>query len=88
MNVIGFLDGVSLHSECSSEALEQNSMNNGYHCDTMVNSIMVFAADGKVILCALNSPDSCHDGSICTNILPILCERIGVFKNCADQGFP
>ena len=40
-DVIGFLDGVSMHSKCSSEVLEQNSMYNGYHCDTMVNNIIV-----------------------------------------------
>ena len=87
-DVIGFLDGVSLHSECSSDTLEQNAMYNGYHADTMVNNIIVYGADGKVIMCALNFPGSSHDGSLCTNILPILCERIGLFKICVDEGFP
>ncbi len=87
-DVIGFLDGVSLHSECSSDTLEQNAMYNGYHADTMVNNIIVYGADGKVIMCALNFPGSSHDGSLCTNILPILREKIGVFKICVDQGFP
>ena len=53
-DVIGFLDGVSLHSECSSEALGQNSMYNCYHCDTMVNKLIVYAADSKVILYTLS----------------------------------
>ena len=86
-DVIGFLDGVSLHSECSSDTLEQNAMYNGYHSDTIVNNLIVYGADGKVILCALNFPGSSHDGSLYTNILPILRERIGVFKICIDQVF-
>jgi len=80
---IGFLDGVSLHCKCSSKTFEQNAMYNGYHSDTMVN--IVYSTDGKVILFALNFPGSCHDGSICTNILPILHERIGVFNICVDR---
>ena len=38
-DVIGFMDGFLLTSECTSEMLEQNSMYNGYHSDTMVNNL-------------------------------------------------
>ena len=88
IDVIGFMDGVALHSQCTSETGEQNSMYNGYHSDTMVNNVIVYGANGKVILCAINFPGSTHDGSICANILPIIRERIGVYKICVDQGFP
>ncbi len=47
-DVIGFMDGVALHSECSSEITQQNSMYNGYHSDTMVNNVIAYGADGKV----------------------------------------
>ncbi len=47
-DIIGFLDGLSLASECSSEVIEQNSMYNGYHSDTMVNNIFAYGPDGKV----------------------------------------
>ena len=64
-DVIGFMDGLSLHSECSSNAVEHNAMYSGYHSDTMVNNIFAYAANGKVFLCGLNFPASNHDGSIC-----------------------
>ena len=38
-DVIGFMDGLSLHSECSPDTFEQNAMYNGYHSDTMVNNV-------------------------------------------------
>ena len=76
-DVIGFMDGLSLHSECSSDNLEQNAMYNRYHADTMVNNVFAYGADGKVVLCGLNFPGSCHDGSITANLLPIIIEKIG-----------
>ena len=51
-DVIGFMDGLSLHLECSSENLEQNAMYNGYHSGTMVNNVFAYGADDKVFLCA------------------------------------
>jgi hypothetical protein len=44
-DVIGFMDGVSLTSECSSEPVVQNSMCSGYHSDTMVNNLLAYAPD-------------------------------------------
>ena len=76
-DVIGFMDGLSLHSECSSERTEQNSMYNGYHSDTMVNNILAYGADGTVFLCALNFVGSAHDGSLAANLLPTICNKIG-----------
>jgi hypothetical protein len=70
-DVIGFMDGLALTSECTSEAIEQNAMYNGYHSDTMVNNIFAYGPDGKVFLCAINFPGSWHDGSITSNIFSV-----------------
>ena len=87
-DVIGFMDGLSLVSDCTSEVFEQNAMYNGYHSETMVNNIIAYGPDGKVFLAAINFPGSWHDGSITANILPYIRERIGNYKMCVDQGFP
>jgi hypothetical protein len=47
-DVIGFMDGLALTSECTSDELEQNAMYNGYHSDTMVNDVFAYGPDGKV----------------------------------------
>ena len=61
-DVIGFMDGLSLHSECSSNTVEQNAMYSGYYSDTMVNNnVIAYGANGKVFLCAINFPGSWHD---------------------------
>jgi len=36
-DVIGFMDGLSLVSECTSEVSEQNAMYNGYHSETLTS---------------------------------------------------
>ena len=86
-DVIGVMDGLSLHSECSLVTYEQNAIFNGYHSDTMINNVFAYGPDGKVFLCGLNFPGSCHDGSITANLLPIIIEKNGSFKLCVDQGF-
>jgi hypothetical protein len=87
-DVIGFKDGLSLISECTSEILEQNAMYSHYHSDTMENNIIAYGPDGKVFLCAINFPGSWHNGSITANILLYICNMIGSYKMCVDQGFP
>ena len=86
-DVIGFMDGLALTSECTSELIEQNAMYNGYHSDTMVNNIIAYGPDGKVFLCAINFPSSWHDGSIMANILPYIQERFLSHTMRIDQGF-
>ncbi len=87
-NVIGFMDGLSLTTECTSERLTQNAYYSGYHCDTMVNNVLAFGADGKVFFCALNYPGSWNDGSVTAQFSPHIKNRIGGYKICVDQGFP
>ena len=48
--VIGFMDGLSLKTECSSDHLIQNAHYNGYQGDTAVNNVFVFGPDGKVLI--------------------------------------
>lgn len=87
-DVVGFMDGLSVPCECSSDPLIQNAFYNGYHSDTMVNNVLVFGPDGKVFICCLNFPGSWHDGGITANILPFLKEKLRDKKLCVDQGFP
>ena len=87
-DVIRFMDGLSLHSECNSDTYEQNAMYNGYHSDTMVKRSFAYGADGKDFLCGLNFPGSCHDGSITANILPIIIQKIGSLRYMSIKVFP
>ena len=87
-DTIGFMDGLSLHSECNSDRYEQNGMYNGYHPDAMVNNVFAYVADGKVFLCGLNFPDSCHDGSITANLLPIIIKKMVLLRYALIKVFP
>lgn len=86
--VIGFMDGLALPTECSSNEEIQNAYYNGYHADTMINNVLAFGPDGKIFFAALNYPGSWHDGSLVMELLAWLKEKIGAFKVCVDQGFP
>jgi len=87
-DVIGFMDGVSLTSECTDERITQNAYYCGYSCDTMVNNIFAYGPDGKVFFCAINYPGSWADGSVTARFLHHIKRRIGEYKICVDQGFP
>ena len=87
-NVIGFMDGLGLATEMTSERIEQNAYYCGYDCDTMVNNVLVFGPDGKVFLCAVNFPGSWSDASLTAHFFSHIRERIGDYKICVDQGFP
>jgi hypothetical protein len=51
-NAFGFVDGLNLHTECSSESNEQNAYYNAWLSDTVVANIFVFSPLG--ILFCLN----------------------------------
>ena len=87
-NVIGFMDGLGLTTECTDERLTQNAYYCGYDCDTMVNNVLVFGPDGKVFFCAINYPGSWADGTLTSRFFNNIQKRIGDFKICVDQGFP
>jgi hypothetical protein len=87
-DVIGFMDGVSFQTECTSERVEQNALYCGYDCDTMVNNAYAFGIDGKVFFAAVNFPGSWADGSLTARFIHQIKRRIGGFKICVNQGFP
>ena len=87
-DVIGFMDGTELKTECIPERVTQNGFYSGYKCDTVVNNVFTYGPDGKVFLAAINFPGSWADGSLCARFLDSICRRIGHYKICVDQGFP
>ena len=87
-DIIGFMDGVSMPTQCTSERVEQNAFYCGYDCDTMVNNVFAYGPDGKVFFAAVNFPGSWADGSLTARFLHQMKKRIGNYKICVDQGFP
>jgi len=87
-NVIGFIDGLSLATKCSSIPEIQNAFYNGYHSDTTINNVFCFSPEGKVIYCSLNNPGSYHDTKCCAKFIGEYEDKMHGFKICADQGFP
>ncbi len=71
-DVIGFMDGVSIPSECTDERVEQNAFYCGYDCDTMVNNVFAYGLDGKVFCAAINFPGSWADGALTARFFPAL----------------
>jgi hypothetical protein len=52
-NVIGFIDGLRLTTECTDKRLAQNAYDCGYDCDTMVKNVLVFRPIEKVFFVPL-----------------------------------
>jgi hypothetical protein len=87
-DIIGFMDGISFPTECTSESVQQNAFYCGYDCDTMVNNVFAYGLDGKVFFAVVNFPGSWADGSLTAQFLHQMKRRIGDYKICIDQGFP
>ena len=87
-DVVGFMDGVSLPTECTSEKITQNAFYSGYECDTVTNNVFAYGPDGKVFVAAINCPGSWADGSVSALFFDSIRRRIGAYKICVDQGFP
>ncbi len=87
-NVIGFMDGLGLATECTDKRIQQNAYYCGYQCDTMVNNVLVFGPDGKVFFCAINYPGSWADGSLTACFFSHIKGKIGDYKICVEQRFP
>ncbi|KAG8724940.1 hypothetical protein FRC09_011831 [Ceratobasidium sp. 395] len=64
----GFIDGLSLPVETSSDPREQERMFNGWLHSHRIGNILVFAPDGRVIACRLNAPGSWHDARIARDV--------------------
>jgi hypothetical protein len=86
-DVIGFMDGVSLATECTSEAMAQNAFYSGYECDTVINNVFAYGPDGKVFMMAINCPGSWVDGLLSALFFDSIGRRFGPYKS-VDQGFP
>jgi hypothetical protein len=79
-DIIGFRDGVSMPTQCTSERVEQ--------CDTMVNNVFAYGPDGKVFFAAVIFPGSWGDRSLTARFLHQIKRRIRNYKICVDRGFP
>ncbi len=84
-DIISFMDGVSMPTQCTSERVEQNAFYCGYDCDTMVNNVFAYGPDSKVFFAAVNFPGSWADGSLMAWFLHQIKRRIGNYKICADK---
>jgi hypothetical protein len=51
-DVIGFIDGVLVPVQSTSETLEQSAYYTPRACDTCVNNVLAFTSEGKIILAA------------------------------------
>jgi len=87
-NVIGFIDGLRLPVECSSDEIAQSVDYSGYNHDTMCNNVFVFSSSGKIVLASINCPGSWHDSSTACDLLAFLRDNLNGYKICADKRFP
>ena len=62
--VWGAADGLKVLLQKSSNWAIQNRSYNGWTADTYVNSMFVFAADGRIRMCTINAPGTWHDSTI------------------------
>eukprot|EP00536_Pseudo-nitzschia_multiseries_P015381 jgi/Psemu1/42353/gm1.42353_g len=61
--VWGACDGLKLHIQQSGNWMKQNQYYNGWTCGTYVNSVFIFAHDGRIWGCILNAPGCWHDST-------------------------
>ncbi len=87
-DVIGFMDGVSIPTECTDERIEQNAFYCGYDCDTMVNNVFAYGLDGKVFFAAINFPGSWADGALTARFLHALKKKLGIIRSASTRGSP
>jgi hypothetical protein len=88
VDVIAFVDGVSLPIKCAADPVSQATNYNGYHHDTMCNNVFCFAPTGKIIYACINYPGSWHDSQVSQQLSARVVNNIGNYKICVDQGFP
>jgi hypothetical protein len=63
-NVWGACDGLKLMIKASTNYLKQNYYYNGWTHGHYVNSVLLFAPDGRIRACTLNCPGSWHDSTM------------------------
>eukprot|EP00536_Pseudo-nitzschia_multiseries_P002175 jgi/Psemu1/5036/gm1.5036_g len=57
-------DGLEVKIKHSMNWLVQSYFYNSWVCDTYVNSVFVFASDGRIHICSYNYPGNWHDSAI------------------------
>jgi DDE superfamily endonuclease len=62
--VWGAADGLKISIQGNKDYIKQNRNFNGWLHGHFINSVFVFAADGKIRICSLNSPGCWHDSTI------------------------
>lgn len=87
-NIIGFVDGLSLPVQCSSDPEDQARMHNGYYNDSRINNVLAFSPKGKIFYASYNFPGSWHDSQVVHSLARTVVEKIGDYALCVDQGFP
>jgi hypothetical protein len=87
-DVMGFLDGLAILTECADDPIEQSKYYNGHCKDTTINNVLLFGPDGKVKFACINFPGSMHDSAVSMELIAYLIGKIGIYKVCVDQGFP
>mgnify|MGYP000125822197 FL=1 len=63
-DVWGACDGLKLTIQASGNYLKQNHFYNGWTRGHYVNSVLLFAPDGRIRGCTLNCPGSWHDSTM------------------------
>eukprot|EP01040_Poterioochromonas_malhamensis_P010475 gene10475-11397_t len=86
-NIIGFADGLSLFVECADDEISQSMYYSGHHKATMINNVLAFSSEGKIIHATINCPGSWHDSQVAAHLMAIVEAKIEKFAICVDQGF-
>jgi hypothetical protein len=63
-NVWAACDGLKVPLQKSANWAIQNQFYNGWKDDTYVNSVFVFAPDGRIRICTINAPGTWHDSNM------------------------
>ena len=63
-DVRGAVDGLKIHIQGSTNWATQNYFFNGWKSAHYVNSVFVFAPDGRIRISVLNAPGTFHDSTI------------------------
>ena len=86
--VIGFVDGLAIHVQCSANENDQSEAYNGHSKDTMTNNVLAFSPEGKIFYAALSYPGSWHDSQVAAHLASKAISSLGEYQICVDQGFP
>jgi len=87
-NIFGFVDGLSVPCQTSTDQFEQNAYYNGWKAGTFVSNIFVFSTEGKIVFASLNCPGSWHDSSNAFYLYWKLVNECEGYAIAADTAFP